>query len=230
MQGWCVTVSLCIPSEHIVTVTQPSFATSRLFPPCQAVWLQGAGKSVQSSLQDSEEKNKECARSMKHRISTTAAVQQQQLLNNSLYIYYLFMLKVAKEPGPKKKSCIVQRSGVETWCMPVWFVKPFYSSSVSQISHISLFFFFVLWNAEFPILPFTEGIFMWFLLCRLVLCVCSMELAALWPRQLHKCQLSVPSYLHRGALPRRLLLPFGKLRAHTMSTWSLLQHFRYFDR
>lgn len=51
MQSWCVTVSLFIPSERTVTVTQPSFPMSRLCPPCQPVWLQGAGfKAVCKAL------------------------------------------------------------------------------------------------------------------------------------------------------------------------------------
>ena len=50
------------------------------------------------------------------------------------------------------------------------------------------------------------------LLCfslRLVLRVRSMELSAFRPRQLHKRQLSMSSYVHRGALPAGLFLPLG---------------------
>lgn len=66
-----------------------------------------------------------------------------------------------------------------------------------------------------------------FILFRVVLRVSCMELSALWPGQLHKCQLSMSSYLHRGALSSGLLLSSGKSWALTLSSRHLLQPFWY---
>lgn len=60
---------------------------------------------------------------------------------------------------------------------------------------------------------------------RLVLRVGSLDRPPLRPRQLHQCQLPVPSHGHRWQVPGWLLLPPGQLGAHALPARCLLRHF-----
>lgn len=102
MQGWSVKVSLFISTKDSDTAW---FLSVRTLSSVPAYLSLGAGRSVQSSLEDLAAGNKECTLSTKHHswnqphqsslcfsslyTLTQPFQQQQQLLDNSLYVIHL---------------------------------------------------------------------------------------------------------------------------------------------
>ncbi len=160
------------------------------------------------------------------------------------------MCKSAKQLGSICQHSIAQKSLADIRTVATWFIVPFVlkRSNDSPLSPCCVFL--LCWASSFPLCWESHHVMQCHWEClyitkrdsrqntctslslspslclvvfvRLVLCVSSMELTAFWPGQLHKCQLSLSSYLHWGSLPGGLLLPIRQPRASALSTRNLL--------